>query len=116
MMNSEIQFGEILWTDFDPSVGHEFQGRRPALVIQSTAQIRKSNLVTIMPLTSQINSPIAEDILVRASSTNKLKTDSLLKVFDITSFDCTRFIKKIGELEAQSLIVVKAYLRVHFEL
>ena len=116
MTNTEIHFGEILWTDFDPSIGHEFQGRRPALVIQSTAQIRKSNLVTIMPLTSQINSPIAEDILVRASFMNKLKNDSLLKVFDITSFDCARFIKKIGVLEEQSLEAVKAYLAVHFGL
>ena len=115
-MNSDIHFGDILWTDFDPSIGHEFQGRRPALVIQSTPQIRKSNLVTIMPLTSQVKSPLAEDILVKASSANMLKTDSLLKVFTITSFDSSRFVKKIGNLEEERLVAVKAYLRTHFEL
>ena len=46
----EVNYGDVIWTQFDPSVGHEFQDKRPALVIQSNASLLKSNL-TLVPLT-----------------------------------------------------------------
>ena len=30
-----IEYGGIYWVVFDPSVGHEYKGKRPAVVIQS---------------------------------------------------------------------------------
>lgn len=109
-----IQCGEIWLVDFDPSTGHEFQKQRPALVIQAAAQIRKSNVVTIMPLTSNLSNTLPDDITIKKSEKNKLLSDSVLKVYNIVSFDYSRFIKKIGDVDAVDLDRVKEYLLTHF--
>ena len=46
----EILFGHIYLVDFDPSVGREYQKMRPALVIQSDAVTKHSDLVTVVPV------------------------------------------------------------------
>lgn len=110
------QYGEVYLVNFDPSTGHEYQKMRPAVVIQSDQQLRRSSLVTIMPLTSQTGKKLPEDILVRKDHENCLFADSVIKVHCITSFDKARFSKKIGALKAQTLNQIKDYLRVHFGL
>jgi len=32
-MSSKFQSGDIVWLDFDPQLGHEQSGRRPALIV-----------------------------------------------------------------------------------
>ncbi len=109
-----IQYGEIWLVDFDPSTGHEFQNQRPALVIQANDKIQRSNVVTIMPLTSNLSNALADDIVVKKSQNNKLLSDSVLKTYYIVSFDYSRFIKKIGDSDALDLCQVKRYLLAHF--
>ena len=46
IQKKNLRFGDIVWTNFDPSIGYEFKGNRPAIVIQSSKQLRKSNLVS----------------------------------------------------------------------
>lgn len=108
--------GEIWLVQFLNSVGREFKGARPALIIESDSQISKSNVFTILPLTSNINNKLHDDILVTRDSQNKLFCDSILKVHQIQSFDRTRFIKRIGVVKKDILDQVKDYLRSHFEL
>lgn len=59
----ELEYGDLVWAEFDPSIGHEYKNRRPAVVIQSDQQLRKSNLATIIPLTSNLNNNKGDDIL-----------------------------------------------------
>ncbi|PJE58093.1 MAG: type II toxin-antitoxin system PemK/MazF family toxin [Candidatus Portnoybacteria bacterium CG10_big_fil_rev_8_21_14_0_10_36_7] len=111
-----IQTGEIWLVKFDPSIGHEFQGTRPALVVQSNAQIKKSNLVTVLPLTSNLNNKLEDDIIVKKTVLNRLLADSVIKVYDIISFDYSRLIKKIGFVDIGTISNVKEYLKKHFDL
>ena len=111
---NEIEYGHIYWVSFAPSIGHEFQGRRPAVVIQSTDQLRRTNLVTVMPMTSQISKSHGDDILVRADKKNRLYGDSLIKVHSIESFDRGRFLKRIGELDREMMENIRKYLKIHF--
>lgn len=115
-MKDDIVPAGIYWVSFARSVGHEYQGRRPAVVIQSDASLKRTNLVTIMPLTSKIRKPHDDDVLVKATAQNKLYGDSLVKVHHIESFDRSRFIKKIGVLEEDDLLKIRAYLKIHFGL
>ena len=110
------QTGEIWLVKFDPSVGREFQGTRPALVVQSNAQIKKSNLVTVLPLTSNLNNKLADDIVIKKTAQNRLLHESVIKVYDIISFDYSRLIKKIGSIDEEISNKVKQYLRKHFDL
>lgn len=112
----ELEFGDIVYASFSPSIGHEFRDKRPAIVIQSKTQLRKSNLVTLIPLTSNMRNAVADDILVSANKDNNLMTDSIAKVYYISSFDYARIDKRIGKLDAKLKKAIKSYLVKHFEL
>lgn len=112
----DLEFGQIVWVNFDPSIGHEYRKKRPALVVQSKEQLAKSNLITVIPLTSALNNSTADDILITANSTNHLSADSLLKVYCISSFDYSRFEKIIGKLDSHIEVLVQEYIKKHFGL
>ncbi len=112
----EIGFGDIVWVKFDPSVGHEYQSKRPAIVVESNEQLKKTNLVTIIPLTSKKDNRMPDDILVEASKENNLMFDSIAKVYCITSFDYARFEKVIGKINKELEIKIKDYFKKHFGL
>lgn len=46
--------GDIVWVDFNPVKGHEQAGKRPAIIVSPEAYNKKSGLVLICPITSQI--------------------------------------------------------------
>ncbi|HUY37627.1 MAG TPA: type II toxin-antitoxin system PemK/MazF family toxin [Candidatus Binataceae bacterium] len=46
--------GDLIWTDFDPTMGREQAGRRPALVVSSAAFTRNTGLVVVCPITSRV--------------------------------------------------------------
>jgi mRNA interferase MazF len=67
--------GDLIWTDFDPSRGHEQAGRRPALVISSAVFSENTNFAIVCPITSRIrpfptsvvlppNLPVSGEILI----------------------------------------------------
>jgi len=114
MTKLNVSEGDIHWVEFNPSVGHEFRGRRPALIIQSDEQLKKSNLITVMPLTGNLKNKTADDILVKINTKNRLVSDSIIKVYNIISLDYSRFIKKVGRVDSSILKQVKNYLRKHF--
>lgn len=109
-------YGDIYLVDFEPSIGHEYKKERPAVIIQSDEQLRKSNLITIMPLTSKVSKQHSDDILVHKNSQNKLFSDSIVKVHSITSFDRKRFNKRVGKMDESILKQIRKYLEVHFDL
>ena len=43
--------GEVVWADFDPIVGHEQSGLRPALVISPFRYNSRSSLLIVCPIT-----------------------------------------------------------------
>ncbi|GAC1346649.1 MAG: endoribonuclease MazF [Isosphaeraceae bacterium] len=46
--------GDAVWIDFDPRVGHEQAGRRPAIVLSPSAYNDKVGLSIVCPITNQI--------------------------------------------------------------
>ncbi len=112
----DLDFGDIVWAEFDPSIGHEFQDKRPAIVIQSREQLRKTNLVTVIPLTSKTSNVMGDDVVISADLINNLRADSVAKVYCIVSFDYSRFIKKIGKIDIKYAVAIKRYLKKHFDI
>jgi mRNA-degrading endonuclease toxin of MazEF toxin-antitoxin module len=108
--------GEIWLVNFPKGEGHEFYKERPALIIESDSQIFKSTIVTIMPITSNIHNQVDYDVPLTRNNYNNLNKDSILKCHDITGFDKTRFLKKIGKVQDDILEEVKDYLKLHFDL
>ena len=46
--------GDLVWTDFDPTVGRERAGWRPALVVSPSAFARNTGFVLVCPITSRV--------------------------------------------------------------
>ena len=46
--------GDIVWLQFNPRVGHEQSGRRPALVVSPEAYNRKVGLALMCPITARV--------------------------------------------------------------
>jgi mRNA interferase MazF len=73
------QRGDIVWLTFNPKLGHEQSGRRPALVISPKAYNRKVGLAIFCPITSQIKKypfevPITEKHISGAILSDQLKS------------------------------------------
>lgn len=54
--------GDLIWISFDPSLGHEQRGRRPAMVL-SSLKYNKIGMALICPITSKIKNYPFEIIL-----------------------------------------------------
>ena len=50
----EPEAGDLIWTDFDPRVGREQSGRRPALVVSPIAFWQASRFAIVCPVTSRL--------------------------------------------------------------
>jgi mRNA interferase MazF len=50
----EPEAGALIWTDFDPRVGREQSGRRPALVISPLAFWQATGFAVVCPITSKV--------------------------------------------------------------
>ena len=50
----EPEAGDLVWTDFDPRLGREQGGRRPALILSPAAFWRATGFVFVAPITSRV--------------------------------------------------------------
>ncbi len=57
---SAPQRGQIVWANFDPRLGHEQRGRRPALVISNSRYNERTGLMLCMPITSKAKNYTSE--------------------------------------------------------
>jgi mRNA interferase MazF len=53
-MSYQPEAGDLIWTDFDPRIGREQGGRRPALVVSPSAFWQASGFAIVCPITSKI--------------------------------------------------------------
>ena len=53
-MSYRPEAGDLIWTDFDPRVGREQSGRRPALVVSPSAFWHASGFLIVCPITSKV--------------------------------------------------------------
>lgn len=100
---TKFKRGQIWLVNFDPSFGHEYKKVRPALIIQNDKYIESGELLTVIPISSQISKQTELDILLRKDIKNRLMTDSLLKIKQISSFDKRRFIKLVGIVNEETM-------------
>ena len=110
------QHGDIWLVDFDPSVGHEYQKVRPALIIESDSYLPLGNLITVVPISSQLGKSTLLDVLLPKTSANRLVSDSLVKTRQVSTFDKRRFIKYIGRCQSDVLQTVSRNISQYLDL
>lgn len=62
--------GDLVWTFFDPALGHEQAGRHPAIVLSERSYSVHTNMAIICPITSKIIG-LPGEVVLRETQTIK---------------------------------------------
>lgn len=73
--------GDVVWLDFDPQLGHEQAGKRPALVFSPLDYNKRVGLALVFPITSQIKGYPFE-VPIRLSKINGVVLSDQVKNLD----------------------------------
>jgi mRNA interferase MazF len=112
--------GEIRLVDLDPVRGSEANKRRPAILVTNdganlVAQRLGRGVVTIVPVTSNIERVFPFQVLLDASSTG-LERDSKAQAEQVRSVDVTRIGARVGRLPQELMNSLDEALRLHLAL
>ena len=97
--------GDIVWLSFDPQVGREQAGHRPAVVLSPAVYNAKTSLMVCCPMTTQIkNYPF--EVVISAVNPSAVLADQ------VKSLDWRRRrAKRKGAISADELAEVRAKIR-----
>ena len=108
--------GEIYLINFDPTVGHEVNKKRPALILSNDIHNQYSPLITVAPLSSKTNKVYPFDIYI-PKNTADLHENSKIMIIQLRSIDKKRLINKIGNIEDKEIInKINKVISEHFGL
>src|SRR3989338_4811073 len=97
------QQGEIWLTNLNPTLGHEINKTRPAVIIQNNKGNLYSPLTIIAPITSQHLEEIYPFEVALPAKTTSLEKDSKVLLDQIRTIDKKRLIKKISKVTYEQL-------------
>jgi len=108
--------GEIYLVNFDPTIGHEVKKKRPALIISNDIHNRYSPLVTVAPLSSNIDRIYPFEVYILKGIAG-LNNNSKIMIIQLRSIDKRRLLNKIGAIEDKEILSqVDGVIREHFGL
>ena len=116
-LKDNVQRGEVYWVNlplFDKSEKEnirELQGRHPGLVISNDEQNKFSPLITILPLTSQVDKIYPFQVF------SEIKGRSgVILVDQIRTIDKKRFDGKLGEIDMEMMEKIERALHLTLSL
>lgn len=109
--------GEVHLTALDPTIGHEIQKTRPALVIQNDTTNRYGATTMVAPITSKIRLPLSPlHVLLPAGPATGLSVPSVAVFSQIRTVGRSRLIKRLGKVDGAVLNRVAEAVRIAFGL
>ena len=109
--------GEIYLVSFDPTVGHEIQKTRPALIIQNDIGNRYSPLTIVAAVTSKLSLvtyPV--EVVIEPSRTNGLDVRCAIRLDHVRTVDRQRLIKCLGVADARTMAKVNQAIQISLGL
>jgi mRNA interferase MazF len=112
--------GDVYLVDFEPVRGHEANKTRPAVIVSNDAANRIADrtgrgVITIVPVTSNINRLFPFQVLLTASDCG-LRTDSKAQAEQVRAVAAERLQRRIGALPEPTLGLLDNALRLHLGL
>lgn len=112
--------GEIHVVDLDPERGTEADKRRPAVIVSNdgantTAERLGRGVVTIVPVTSNVDRIYPFQVLLEAGSTG-LRRDSKAQAEQVRSVSVERIGERVGSLTPDLISALDEALRLHLAL
>jgi mRNA interferase MazF len=108
--------GEIYLVRFDPTVGHEIQKTRPAVIIQNDVSNQYSPITIVAAISSQFSDPPFPREVVIETNESGLPKRSAVIVNQIRSADRQRLAKRLGRLSRQSMWRVDEAIKISLGL
>jgi len=94
--------GDMVWLDFNPQLGHEQRGRRPALTVSFKAYNEKIGLALFCPITSK-EKGYPFEVVIRSKKIKGSVLSDQIKSLDWRERN-VEFIEKIGVKELEEVI------------
>jgi len=108
-----VKIGDVYLVEIPGVGGHEQEGLRPALIVQSEERINELPV----PLTSKTKASIFPfTFLIEPDQLNNLTSSSVALVFQLRAIDKRRLKHKIGKLEKRMILHIKQMLKEIMEL
>jgi mRNA interferase MazF len=96
--------GEIYLVAFDPTVGHEIQKTRPAVVIQNDVSNQYSPITIVAAISTQFKDPPhPREVIIPSGRMTGLNQPSAAILNQIRSIDRQRLLKRLGALDADTM-------------
>jgi mRNA interferase MazF len=109
--------GEIYLTALDPTLGHEIQKTRPALIIQNDISNRLSQVTIVAPITSTVRFPINPvQVLLLDGQQTGLAVTSVALFNQIRAVDRIRLVKRLGSVSIETLEQVDEAIKISLGL
>jgi mRNA interferase MazF len=105
-----IKRGDIILCDFNPVIGTEQSGIRPAVIIQIDRANAASPHTIVVPLTSRIRKSLLQSHVFIPIGVANLTQDSVILCEQIRVIDKSRIIRVIGHLDRDYIMQLNVAL------
>ena len=112
--------GDIVWADFEPTLGNEANKVRAAVVVSNDGANRRAErlgrgIVTVVPLTSRVSPVHPFQVLLPAGRTG-LRTPSKAQAEQIRAVAVERLGDRVGRVPPDLLAELDEAIRLHLAL
>ncbi|MEK6901000.1 MAG: type II toxin-antitoxin system PemK/MazF family toxin [Nanoarchaeota archaeon] len=111
-----LQRGDIWLVDLNPTVGHEINKSRPAVIIQNNIGNKYSPTTIIAPITSQNTTQIYPTEVLLTIENSQLQKESKVLLNQIRAVDKQRLIKKMGIVHEEIMPKIDESLKISLGL
>jgi len=105
-MSQFVHRGEVFWANLDPTIGVEIKKTRPVIVVSNNVINRRSRLVVVVPLTTNIAHLSPSHVLIPQGE-GGLSQDSKVLTEQIRAMDKQRLVNKIGTLSSRFVRLIE---------
>ena len=109
-MSRIVQRGDIFWANLDPTIGVEIKKTRPVVVVSNNVINQRSQLVIVLPLTTNIAHLSPSHVLIPRGE-GGLSQDSKVLTEQIRAMDKERLTGKVGALSELFLRLIEQAIR-----
>jgi mRNA interferase MazF len=109
--------GEIYLVAFDPTLGHEIQKTRPALILQNDVSNQYSPITIVAAISSQFRDPPhPREVPIATGGKTGLSKPSAVILNQIRSIDRARLQRRLGVLDAATMRRVDEAIKISLGL
>jgi mRNA interferase MazF len=109
--------GEIHLVSFDPTMGHDIQKTRPAIIIQNDVSNQYSPIAIVAAISSQFrNPPHPREVPIPTGGKTGLSKPSAVILNQIRSIDRERLQRRLGVLDAATMRRVDEAIKISLGL